>query len=187
MIVSLKGEIWKPFRRDTWRENENFKVSNFGRVIRFKYKAEGELLNNYQLGGYPAFYALKKAGKSDLIYVHRAVAELFLDPPQQGQKYVLHKDFNKANNHVDNLMHASQKELTQHNLKNPSVIKAKKESLKNPRYSKLTAGRVRLIKRKIFDPNRKTRMRIIAKQFGISEMQLYRIKSGENWGHITDY
>ena len=27
-------------------------------------------------------------------------------------------------------------------------------------------------------------MRIIAKQFGISEMQLYRIKSGENWGHV---
>jgi hypothetical protein len=34
------------------------------------------------------------------------------------------------------------------------------------------------------DPNRKTRLKLIAKQFGISEMQLYRIKSGENWGHI---
>ena len=27
-------------------------------------------------------------------------------------------------------------------------------------------------------------MRLIAKQFGISEMQLYRIKSGENWSHV---
>ena len=25
---------------------------------------------------------------------------------------------------------------------------------------------------------------MIAKQFGISEMQLYRIKSGENWGNV---
>jgi hypothetical protein len=24
----------------------------------------------------------------------------------------------------------------------------------------------------------------IAEQFDISEMQLYRIKSGENWGHV---
>jgi hypothetical protein len=27
-------------------------------------------------------------------------------------------------------------------------------------------------------------VRLIAKQFGISETQLYRIKSGENWSHI---
>jgi len=40
-------------------------------------------------------------------------------------------------------------------------------------------------KRKLLDPKRKTRMKIMAKQFGVSEMQLYRIKSGENWGHIT--
>jgi hypothetical protein len=27
-------------------------------------------------------------------------------------------------------------------------------------------------------------MKQIAEHFGISEMQLYRIKSGENWGHV---
>ena len=41
-----------------------------------------------------------------------------------------------------------------------------------------------MIKKKIFDPQRKTRMKIIAKRFGISEMQLYRIKSGENWSSV---
>jgi DNA-binding Xre family transcriptional regulator len=34
------------------------------------------------------------------------------------------------------------------------------------------------------DPNRKTRLKIIAKRFGVSEMTLQRIKTGENWGHI---
>jgi len=53
--------------------------------------------------------------------------------------------------------------------------------------TKLTETKVKLIKRKIFDPNRRTRMKMIAKQFGISEMQLYRIKSGENWGSVTEY
>jgi hypothetical protein len=28
-------------------------------------------------------------------------------------------------------------------------------------------------------------MKQIAEQFDISEMQLYRIKSGENWSHVT--
>ena len=70
--------------------------------------------------------------------------------------------------------------LKEHHKKNPELIK-RKGTIK---YSKLTEGRVRLRKKKIFDPNRKTRMRLIAKQFGISEMQLYRIKSGENWGHV---
>jgi len=41
-----------------------------------------------------------------------------------------------------------------------------------------------LIKKKLLDPNRKTRMKMLAHQFRISEMQLYRIKSGENWGHV---
>ena len=50
--------------------------------------------------------------------------------------------------------------------------------------NKLTTTQVMRIKKMIFDPNRKTRLKIIAKQFGISEMQLYRIKSGENWGHV---
>ena len=52
-------------------------------------------------------------------------------------------------------------------------------------YTKLTETQVKLIKRKINDPNRKTRMKIIAKRYGVSVMQLYRIKSGENWGSVT--
>ena len=78
-------------------------------------------------------------------------------------------------------------ERFQHNNKNPNVIESKRKALENPKYAKLSGGKVRMIKRKIFDPNRKTRMRLIAKQFGVSKMQLYRIKSGENWGHIEDY
>jgi DNA-binding Xre family transcriptional regulator len=43
---------------------------------------------------------------------------------------------------------------------------------------------VKRLKKKLLDPNRKTRYKILAKQFGVSEMQLHRIKTGENWGHI---
>lgn len=49
---------------------------------------------------------------------------------------------------------------------------------------KLTITEVIRLKKRLADPNRKTRMKMLAKQFGISEMQVYRIKNGENWGHI---
>jgi len=41
-----------------------------------------------------------------------------------------------------------------------------------------------LLKKKLLDPGRKTRMKILAKQFGVTEMQLHRIKTGENWGEV---
>jgi len=99
---------------------------------------------------------------------------------EEDQKYLVHLDFDKENNRSWNLKWAKKKEMFLHHRKNPKKINRKGKRT----YSKLTEGRVRLIKKKIFDPNRKTRMRLIAKQFGISEMQLYRIKSGENWGEV---
>ncbi|OAB80118.1 HNH endonuclease [Cochleicola gelatinilyticus] len=183
MLIKLRNEVWKDFKKPHWRNEESFKVSNFGRVITYKKNPEGEILKVSSLAKYDVFYARKKVGKYDLIYVHRAVAELFLDNPEN-KKFVTHIDFDKRNNRAENLMFANRAELTAHNMKNPAVIAAKEKTKIKPRYSKLNAGRVKLIKRKIFDPNRKTRMRLIAKQFGISEMQLYRIKSGENWGHV---
>ena len=93
---------------------------------------------------------------------------------------MIHLDFDKLNNKASNLKWVNKTEMFLHHKKNPKKI-ARKGKVTS---SKLTEGRVRLIKKKIFDPNRKTRMRLIAKQFGISEMQLYRIKSGENWSHV---
>lgn len=182
-MINLRNEIWKDFSKEIWRANEIFKVSNYGRVLRYKYDPDGKLLKLNTLAGYPVFSTIKKNGKTDLIYVHRAVALLFIEEGND-KPFVIHKDYNKTNNEVSNLAFATRKELSEHNKKNPAVIESRKKSLNNPRYSKLTVGRVKLIKKKIFDPNRKTRMRLIAKQFGISEMQLYRIKSGENWSHV---
>lgn len=48
----------------------------------------------------------------------------------------------------------------------------------------LTQTQVMLLKKKLLDPNRKTRLKILAKRYGVSEMTLHRIKTGENWGHI---
>jgi hypothetical protein len=42
---------------------------------------------------------------------------------------------------------------------------------------------VKVIKKMLQSENR-TRLRVIAKRFGISHTQLNRIRSGENWGSV---
>jgi len=40
------------------------------------------------------------------------------------------------------------------------------------------------LKKILGDPNRKTRMRIISKQFGVSLSALYSIKRGDSWKDV---
>ena len=74
-------------------------------------------------------------------------------------------------------------EMLEHRKKNPFIIETIKKLVdgwKKMEGHKLTGVKVKIIKRKLFDTNRKTRMKMLAKLYGTSEMQLYRIKSGEN-------
>ena len=105
----------------------------------------------------------------------------------ENQEYVLHLDFDKINNHISNLKWATYDEMRAHGFKSPKVIEAQRKfrefNIKRDG-AKLTSTDVIRLKKRILDPNRKTRLRLIAKEFGISEMQIHRIKTGENWGHI---
>ncbi len=181
MINDFKNEIWLPYRLESWSEEDELLISNYGRIKRKKvYDKEWELSKFAYVSGYISFWIKKKDKKiTSSSYAHRAVATLFIEK-RIDQNFVIHLDFDKTNNVASNLKWANRVELNAHNKKNP----VHKKKLGKRTYSKLTEGRVRMIKRKINDPNRKTRMRLIAKQFGISEMQLYRIKSGENWGSV---
>jgi DNA invertase Pin-like site-specific DNA recombinase len=49
---------------------------------------------------------------------------------------------------------------------------------------KLTAVQVKTIKDMIKNPKRKLTYKQIADKYKVSEMTLYRIKSGENWGKV---
>ena len=181
MIVDFKDEIWRSYLNEKWSDADEYMVSNYGRIKKKKVYDEAWRLSPTSLvSGYESFGIVKKGThKASSYYTHRLVAILFLEKIED-QKFVIHLDFDKTNNLVSNLKWANRAELNEHNKKNP----VHKKRLGKRTYSKLTEGRVRLIKRKINDPNRRTRMRLIAKQFGISEMQLYRIKSGENWGSV---
>ncbi len=54
-------------------------------------------------------------------------------------------------------------------------------------YSKLTEGRVAILKKHILENEKKeprTKWKLLAKQFGIKYRQLYSIRIGESWKHV---
>ncbi|HET8884776.1 MAG TPA: NUMOD4 domain-containing protein [Salinimicrobium sp.] len=185
MIKSFWDEEWKEIVFDEKiSEKEKFKISNYGRIINCK-RSEDFLMKKYFINGYQTVPLKQKSGKATSRYVHKLVAEHFLE--QGDGIHVIHLNYEKTDNHVKNLKWATKSEKEKHQFTNPDFKKRLENQPKRRPYAKLTETRVKLIKRKINDPNRRTRMKMIAKQFGVSEMQLYRIKSGENWGDVTEY
>ena len=184
IIRNYQNELWKEIDLDNrFKKDEIFTVSNYGRIIK-EVNEEKTLLPQKYINGYEVIYVklINEKSKRRAVYLHKTMAETFLEK-KENQRFVLHLNYDKKDNVLSNLAWATKREKEIHQFKNPHY----KEREKVIPTSKLTETRVRLIKRKIFDPNRRTRLKMIAKQFGISTMQLHRIKTGENWGHITDY
>jgi hypothetical protein len=193
MIRTLANEKWKKI--DLGYESQyNYAISNLGRLVSFEKKIEeGRLLKGGEVEGYRIFrykFVEKKKVVNKHVFIHRLVAEYFLAKPKKGQQYVVHTNFKKANNEASNLKWASSEELALHHKKNPSVVKNTKalilrnKTQKDKSNYKLTETKVKEIKKRIFSTGRKLTLKQIADQYKISEMQLYRIKSGENWGHV---
>ncbi len=133
----------------------------------------------------------RKSYQQVVVLIHKAVAILFLPKPESNQKFVIHKDWSKTNNSADNLQWASQEEVTKHQFSNPKIELEKfKDQLAgikrkpNTKMGKLKESDVLFIKRKLSKGN--TTLRTLAKRFGVSDMQIHRIKTGENWGHVKE-
>jgi DNA-directed RNA polymerase specialized sigma subunit len=71
-----------------------------------------------------------------------------------------------------------------HQQKSPAKLAYKEKQRNRLKGLKLNVNKVKSIKRLLAKPGKRT-MKQIAEQFDISEMQLYRIKSGENWSHVN--
>lgn len=194
MIRLLAGEEFKEVIID-YPLQRRYAVSNFGRLISYEEGEEiraGRLLKGSHSDGFSTLpYKTRIKGDpkyySKQMFIHKLVAERFVDRAEEDEVHVVHIDHDRRNNHFSNLKWVTYRGRLDHLRTSPAVILAHKKLIElNIRSDgkKLTTTSVIRLKRMINDPNRKTRLKIIAKQFGISEMQLYRIKSGENWGHI---
>ncbi len=186
MIKSSKNEDWKELRMPKGALRYRYAISSLGRIASFTSKIEdGKILNGTSIGGYPTLN-VKPFGENKTYYIHKLVAELFLKKSSPKQKFVIHRNHDKLNNQAKNLKWASKEDMEEHQQSSPLVLKARKDRMNKPIYKghKLTANAVKNIKKKIFSKARKESMKDIADHYNISEMQLYRIKSGENWAHV---
>lgn len=186
--------------REVWREahsinqflfKKKYAVSSWGRLMSYTDSIEkGTIIRGSIQEGYPILRMRSQPeGHKKPIYhgflIHKVVAETFLDKPSEEHKFVAHLDYNKLNNRVDNLQWVTQQGMNELNSKNPKVLAERgKVRFDGHKGAKLTSTDVIRIKKMLANPNRKTRLKMIAKQFGVSDMQITRIKSGENWGHI---
>ncbi|PIE48718.1 MAG: HNH endonuclease [Flavobacteriales bacterium] len=183
MIRNYLNEKWKEIEiKDYYSQKTQVFISNYGRIKKKKIKEKNFKLANLSMNSRLLMFSYPRKDKHNKMFcVHKMVGICFLKKKSDDHKFVIHLDHDLLNNRVENLKFVTQKELTKHQRTNPKFIESRKKW--TPK-SKLTEGRVKLIKKKILDPNRRTRMRLIAKQFGISETQLRRIKNGENWNHV---
>lgn len=117
---------------------------------------------------------------------HRLVANYFLSSPSSKKTIVAHLDFDKLNNDVKNLKWMTPEENYIHQQKSPYVIEERERRITygsvTSKNMKLTVTKVMLLK-KMLNEGRKT-VTHLAKQFKVSDMQIIRIRRGENWSFV---
>lgn len=186
MIKKVTGETWKPLKFSGWKQLRNrYAVSSAGRIASYKevVAADGKLLNGSLTTGYRTLNLHRPDNKGTL-YIHREIAKLWLTKKTPKHIYVIHRNHNKLDNHVKNLQWATLDQMIAHQQKSPAKIAYKEVQANRTKGLKLTATQVKKIKAVLSNQNRKITIKKLAENYGVSEMTLYRIKSGENWGRI---
>ena len=185
MIKKLTSEVWKPIVFSGWKHlRYRYAVSNRGRIASFADDIlKGKLLDGSLTTGYKTLN-LHRPGNKGTLYIHREMAKIFLKKPSPKHKYVIHLNHNKLDNDIKNLRWSTLEHMITHQQSSPSKIAYKKVQANRTTGLKLNAAQVKKIKEMLKDPDRVMTIKRIAKKFGVSEMTIYRIQSGENWARI---
>ncbi len=175
-LRKLEDEQWKEIPGS----NGMYLISNYGRIRSFRFDHQnGQILRPHTLKGYLAV-SLKKVNCSK--YIHKIVAENWVEKPSPEHAFVIHIDGNKKNNHYKNLAWVTKEELLK---RNSELMKLKNSKLDKKlliKSSKLKESDVKVIKSML---KKGVTQSIIARLFKISEMQVTRIKRGDNWSHVV--
>lgn len=156
---------------------ETTRIYKNGKVITYKRKGKNLKLP-LDTSGYPRI-ALYKEKKSTYVFVHRLVAQTFLeneDPSLYIQ--VNHKDGVKTNNRVDNLEWCTRSE----NLQHAHDIGLKKSPV-GEKHGRCKLNESDVIKiRELL--NQGVSGEKLAKIYKVSRMQISRIRNKKRWKHI---
>jgi NUMOD4 motif/HNH endonuclease len=186
MIKKLAGEVWKPLLFSGWKHLRNrYAVSGTGRIASYKKDVlkEGKLLNGSLTTGYRTLN-LHRPNNKGTLYIHREMAKIFLKKPSPNHKYVIHRNHSKLDNNIKNLRWATLEQMIDHQQYSPAKIAYKEKQANRTEGLKLTATQVKKIKSILNSKSRNITIKKLAQNYGVSEMTMYRIKSGENWARI---
>jgi hypothetical protein len=184
--MSNKKEIWKTITVNGKKPSVPYVISNhghFGVLLDNSGKVEKRSFKP-TAGSYR--FNVRQDGKAAAIFLYKEVAKAFLKKPSPKHKFVIHKDHNYLNDHADNLKWATQTEHRAHTTFSPNAIlsRKKKAIVKSAHSQIFNEKSIVTLKKMIWDPKRKLSFKQIAEKFGVSEMQIYRIKTGQFWYHV---
>jgi len=186
MVKKIPGEVWKPLQFPGWKHlRKKYALSSNGRIASFTEDVteDGKLLQGSLTTGYRTLN-LHRPGNNGTLYIHREIARLFLGKSSTKNKFVIHVNHNKLDNSVKNLKWASLEEMIEHQQSSPAKLAYKKVQANRSVGLKLNAKQVESIKKTLIDKKRKITIKKLAEKYGVSEMTMYRIKSGENWARV---
>lgn len=170
----------------------NYAISNRGRLVSFTddirkgNELKGGLVDGYRIFRYK-YRDEEGVLRNKHFFFYKLIAEYFISKTEEDQNRVIHLDYVRNNDAIANLRWLNYADMLIHINKSPKLIENRKKLIEFNLQAdglKLTVTKVMRLKKMLKRPERKTRNKLIAKQFNISETQLKRIEKGENWGHI---
>ncbi len=183
--MSSKKEVWKLIPFTGKKPSVSYAVSSHGRfgVKHSNGKVEVRTFKP-QDGGYR--YNYKINGKSKALFVYREVAKAFVKKSSPKHTFIIRKDHNYLNNKPSNLKWATADEHKHHVTFSPNSVESRKKRAITKSYTAKVFNEKTIleVKKLIWDPKRKLTFKQIAEKFKVSEMQIYRIKTGELWYHV---
>lgn len=187
-IKLQKGESFKEIELVNSKNLKKYALSNKGRMASYKegLLKDGSILVGSITCGYLTLN-LRRPGFKTPFYLHREVAKAFLPKKSSKHKYVIHLNHNRSDNDAKNLKWVTVQEMIAHQQQSPAKIAYKEIQATRTVGRKLTATQVKTIKKTLGTKNRAVTIKQIASQYGVSDMTIYRIKSGENWKNVKSF
>jgi hypothetical protein len=148
-------------------------VYSDGRIQHIK---KGNFLKPVKIQGYATVKMVIEKKVRKHFYVHRIIAETFIPNPEN-KREVNHKDFNRLNNHMDNLEWVTPEENMDHAKKGDRFVFG--ENVKN---SSLKNSEVLEIRQALKDGERVVDL---AKKYNVSGCTISSIKMNTNYKKVV--
>jgi len=180
--------VWKSIDTYPGIEPGWYEISNDGQIRSWRKPGGGEARQRLSAPrrmkgspnalGYPRVKLTFKDGKRRTVYIHRLVCWAFHGAAPSSRHHAAHGDGNPSNNNAKNLRWATCKQ----NLADRARHGTENKGRRNGR-CKLTTDQVREMRRLL--QNGAT-LRSMQEKFNVGQGTVTSIKSGRNWGWLTD-